>query len=160
LPDRLYVISKVYFSENACEIWATTFRDFYVPAIPWPGPSRPMSLRCVFARTLDSARARARARTLYPDYYRSFARAYARLTLFARRSTAKEILVASERHGSCLTYSSCFSLFLFSFSRDLLPSILLSRSSEIQGKSFLVKMDFSFSARSIAQQDRKVDRCN
>jgi len=59
LPDRLYVISKVYFSENACEIWATTFRDFYVPAIPWPGPSRPMSLRCVFARTLDSARARA-----------------------------------------------------------------------------------------------------
>jgi len=46
LPDRLYVISKVYFSENACEIWATTFRDFYVPA--WLGPSGPTSLRCVF----------------------------------------------------------------------------------------------------------------
>lgn len=34
LPDRVYVISKVYFSENAREIWGTTFCDFYVPAIP------------------------------------------------------------------------------------------------------------------------------
>jgi hypothetical protein len=92
LPDRLYVISKVYFSENACEIWATTFRDFYVPAIPWPGPSRPMSLRCVFARTLDSARARTHAISrLLPEF----------------RACIREInfvcsLFHGERNSSCL----------------------------------------------------------
>lgn len=90
LPDRVYVISKVYFSENACEIWRTTFRDFYVLSILL-GPYTAGRVYVVYLHVVSIAHTIFR---LLPEF-----RTCIREINFMLSLMTKEILVASECCG-------------------------------------------------------------